>query len=900
LKIKAGETVALVGGSGCGKSTVTQLIQRFYDPVAGSVFIDNYDLKDLNIPWIRDRIALVGQEPVLFATTVEKNISYGARRGATATRAEVEQAAKSSNAYDFITEFPEGFDTYIGHQGGLSGGQKQRVAIARAIIRDPSILILDEATSALDNTSERVVQDALDELMKQHKRTTLVIAHRLSTVRNADKIVVLGNGGVLEQGSHDELLKIPNGHYCALVQAAERSQENGNEASLKDLIDEDDEISERFGSSSSAARRASKSQHENPAAVAVKSEIKENIEEEGDDSEEVVATSKGCCGKKKKEKKELYTVPMSRIFNYSKPEKWWYIPGVLASMINGAVMPVFAILFAGISNVFFLPTIALMRHDANSYSLYFVYLSVGVALCFFGAFYLFGFIGERMTTRVRSELFQALLRQEVAFFDDRKNAVGALSSQLSQDAAMVKASLGDRMGLMVQNLSTVIVGLAIAFSYGWKLTLVLMALLPIIVVAGAMEMMAMKGFATQDDESMADASSILSESIGGIRTVTAFALRNRVVMLYDSYLVGPSKLALKKGCIGGFSYGLSQGSLFAIYSVAFYYGSRLIVYDNYSFQDMINVFFAVVMMGFGMGQAAAMSPDIGKASAAIDSVFRVIDRKSAIDPFNLEGYKDEAETNQDIVLSKVDFAYPTRPDAKVFDQFSLCVPNGHTVALVGQSGSGKSTMINFLERFYDPSAGTVMYHGIDVREANVKWLRDNVGFVQQEPQLFDTTIFENIAYGVPLDPENPVPVTQEQVEEAAKAANAHDFIMAFPDGYQTQCGRGGKQLSGGQKQRVCLARCIIRNPKVLLLDEATSALDNESERIVQDALDRLMEDKTRTTIVIAHRLTTIQNSDLICVVDHGKIVEKGTHDELLENKEGIYYKMYTAQDRSKN
>mmetsp|Transcript_9834 Transcript_9834/g.18479 ORF Transcript_9834/g.18479 Transcript_9834/m.18479 type:complete len:497 (+) Transcript_9834:2533-4023(+) len=494
-----------------------------------------------------------------------------------------------------------------------------------------------------------------------------------------------------------------------------------------------------------------------------------------------------------------------------------------------------------------------------------------------------------MTSRIRSELFQTILRQEISFFD--KTSVGALSAQLSTDAALVKATLGDRFGLIVQNGATVLIGLGLALSFGWKLTLVLLVLLPIIAFAGMVEMFAMKGFAKQDEDAMAEASSILTESINGIRTVSAFALRGKVVSLYDGFLSGSSQLAVKRGIIGGICYGTSQGILYIIFAVAFYYGSRLMVFDNYSFHDLTNVFFAVFLMGLGMGQAAAMASDVAKGSSAVDSVFRVLDRKSAIDPFEGSGQKSDAQTSTDIIFTGVDFAYPARPDAQVLNKFSLKVHKGSTVALVGQSGSGKSTMVNFLERFYDPQGGSVHYNGIDVKKANIQWLRGEIGFVQQEPQLFDTTIFENIAYGVP---ENDVPVTQEQVEQAAKAANAHEFIMSFPDGYQTACGRGGNKLSGGQKQRICLARCIIRDPKLLLLDEATSALDNESERIVQDALDKLMEDHSRTTIVIAHRLSTIQNADLICVVAHGAIVEAGTHAQLMSNPDGVYFKMYTA------
>uniref|UniRef100_A0A7S2SIK2 Uncharacterized protein n=1 Tax=Mucochytrium quahogii TaxID=96639 RepID=A0A7S2SIK2_9STRA len=866
LTINPGETVALVGGSGSGKSTVTQLVQRFYNPSSGNIFIDGRDISELNVAWLRDQIALVGQEPVLFATSIEENIKYGARKNQNLNREDVEHAVRSANAHDFIATFPEGLDTRVGTQGGLSGGQKQRIAIARAIIRDPSILILDEATSALDNTSEKIVQQALDQLMMQKKRTTIVIAHRLSTVRNADKIVVMGDGGVLEQGSHDALMAIRNGHYSALVQAAERSQSEEHNQS-------GDGQSIQLEASFDIQKQQNAEHCEEDEAI---------IDVDGE------KLSRRCCGLlKAKEKKK--SVSLTRLLAYCTHEKWYLIPALIASIVAGAFPPVLGILLGGISNVYYLPTIHMMTDKADSYALDFVYCSVVVGAGFFFQIYCFGYVGEKMTSRIRADLFQTILRQDVSFFD--KTSVGALSAQLSTDAALVKATLGDRFGLIVQNGATVLIGLGLALSFGWKLTLVLMVLLPIIAFAGMFEMFAIKGFAKQDEESMAEASSILTESVNGIRTVSAFALRGRIVSLYDGFLAGPTQLAVKRGLVGGICYGISQGILYVIFAVAFYYGSRLMVFDDYTFQDLTNVFFAVFLMGLGMGQAAAMASDVAKGSSAVDSVFTILDRKSAIDPFDESGLRSEDQTSTDIVFTDVDFAYPARPEAKVLDKFSLAIHEGSTVALVGQSGSGKSTMVNFLERFYDPQGGSVHYNGINVKEANTKWLRGEIGFVQQEPKLFDTTIFENIAFGVP---ENGVPVTQEQVEQAAKAANAHDFIMSFPDGYQTTCGRAGKKLSGGQKQRICLARCIIRDPKVLLLDEATSALDNESERIVQDALDKLMEDNTRTTIVIAHRLSTIQNADLICVVSHGTIIETGTHAQLMANPNGVYYKMYTA------
>ena len=891
LEIKSGETVALVGGSGCGKSTVTQLVQRFYDPKVGTVLIDGHDLKTLSLPYFRNQVGLVGQEvsvlsrsiilplrltiillqPVLFATTIANNIANGAPTGVIVTEEQVHAAAKAANAYDFIMEFPNGFETYVAGSGmSLSGGQKQRIAIARALIRNPSILILDEATSALDNESEHVVQQALDKLMVSKARTTIVIAHRLSTIRNANKIVVLGEGSVLEEGTHDELMQ-KGGHYAALESAANRSQETPELSKAMSLGEVGPQKSHgSYGSDiTDLERKASDS-----VAVTIK-----QVSEAGEETEEPTEKEK--------------SISWKRLFKYSAPEKWYYIPAMLCALGNGIIMPAFAFIFSRFLDIYYYPTSALIAENASIYALLFVGLAFYMAIVVGFQNYLFGLIGERMTTRVRAALFQALLIQEVGYYDLKENSVGAVTGKLSSDAAMVKAGLSDRLGLTVQNLFTLVAGLGIAFYFGWKLTLILLSLLPLMILAGSLEMAAAAGYAKADDTLMAEANQVLSESIGGIRTVTSFNSRKRIVKLYKKLLAGPKQLGVKKGVVGGLSFGISQGILFTMYSLAIYVGGWLIEVDgeNYTFDTFFLVFFAIMMTGTGMGQAAAAGGDIGKAGNAAKNVFRVVDRQSKINPYDTSGAMQLSDKPQDITFKSVSFKYPSR-EALVLDDFNLRIKAGSTVALVGQSGSGKSTIVSLVDRFYDPLQGTVSLGGLNLTSINLQLLRSRIGFVSQEPKLFASTIFENIAVGIPPGEA----VTKEKVEDAAKAANAHDFISSFPDKYNTHVGAKGAQLSGGQKQRIAIARAIIRNPKILLLDEATSALDNESEKVVQKALDDLMvkQGSSTTTIVIAHRLSTVENVDEIVVMDHGKVVERGRHKDLLAKKE-VYFKLYNAQ-----
>jgi ATP-binding cassette subfamily B (MDR/TAP) protein 1 len=779
-------------------------------------------------------------------------------------------------------------------------------------------LILDEATSALDNESERIVQAALDNLPV--KCTTIVIAHRLTTVRNADKIVVLGAGkGVLEQGTHEQLVAMRDGHYSALLAAASRAGDRGHaRRSQRKLAG--DAAKNNSGDSSSSSSEVDESEADE-APVAEEAELpvtdtaaggvtvaRRRSSSKGGAKVAVggaagaaaggaagAAAGAGKAQGKGKAKEKLYSVPMSRIFQFSRPERLLYVPFIFSAVVNGAQLPLFSILFAGISNVYFLPTDAQIQTEANKYSLYFIAFSVVGALSNLGAFSLGGVIGEKMTTRVRGTLFRSLLRQDMAFFDERANSIGALTSRLSTDAALIKASLADRMALGIMNVTTLTIGFVIAFIFGWQLTLVLLALLPLIVLSGAMQFFAMRGLANADEKLLENASQILSESISGIRTVTAFALRGRVVALYDGHLQPAMDNATKKGLVGGLGFGFSQGCMFVLYAIAFWYGSRLIVNDGYTFQDVINVFFAITMAGMGIGQTAAMAPDVAKSSVAVSNVYKILDRKTPIDSLSVQGARAEAQTNDDIVLDSVDFAYPSRPDAKVFDQFSLTIKAGTTVALVGMSGSGKSTAIKLLERFYDADKGAVFFHGIDTKTANVAWLRAQLGAVQQEPNLYEASIYDNIAAGVPGADDAPVP--QEQVVAAAKAANVHDFIESLPDGYSTIV--SDSTLSGGQKQRIAIARCLIREPRVLLLDEATSALDQTSERLVQEAIDKMTSGGSTTSIIVAHRLSSIQSADVICVVHQGKIVEAGTHDGLISRK-GPYAKLYQSQQGRKH
>jgi ATP-binding cassette subfamily B (MDR/TAP) protein 1 len=916
LDIAPGETVALVGESGSGKSTIARLLSRFYDVDQGGVLIDGVDVKQLDLVHLRDQIGVVSQEPLLFDVSVEENIRLGKPGGA--TKEEIVEAAKAANAHEFIKGFPEGYNTVVGARGSkLSGGQKQRIAIARALVRKPRILVLDEATSALDNESEKIVQQAIDDLCGgaggAAKITTIIIAHRLSTVRSADRIVVLGSkegtstamgSTIVEVGSHDELMAKENGLYRALVGSSGEGE---------------------------GPKRASQIAVEDPLAKA------ESVK-----TQEIVAAAKKEPTDEEREKLEakqveedFKKVDKARLWSYTRPERKHYVVGLFACFVNGVVWPMCGGAFALVLTAFSSSDLDYARTAINICALSFGGLGLMSLIAQWAQTYLFEILGERMTRRLRTDYFRALMRQDMGWFDEPKNALGVLTARLTVDIKLIRLTAGQGTGASIQQFTSLITGFVVALIGAWQFALAFVGTMPLLALSEAINWAMMQGGDTSAKKQLGEISGLFGEYVQGIREVQSFSLEGFITEGASAMLDAKILAHSRKAAIGrGVSAMGVQVIQLGVYALAFWVGAKMLDGDLIDYETFNMVLWSMGFGASGMGLAANWVAQAAKGKAAATRVFELLDRKSPIDarPWNPDGSERTAQVPAfgagagEIELRDVRFAYPSRKTARVFDGLSLTIPAGKTAALIGSSGSGKSTVMALLERFYDPAAavadqgdmgdddkpsvkvesadeernfekeaqehGTILLDGVDIRTLDVKYLRSLVGMVGQEPVLFNTSVANNIEFGRPG-------ASREEIIAAAKAAHAHEFISKFAGGYDYNVGNRGKKVSGGQKQRIALARTILKDPKILLLDEATSALDNESEKIVQASLDELLQNKSknRTTIVIAHRLSTIRNADCIYVLenkgDGAVVVEQGSHDELIE-KDGKYRMLLEA------
>ena len=845
LVFEPGQKIALVGESGCGKSTTVNLIERLYEPTEGEVLLDGVNIKKYDLNYLRSLIGYVQQEPVLFNSSIKDNIIFG-RQELIENEFEndidnlIKDACNDTYAKEFIDKIPEKYDYIVGVKGSkLSGGQKQRIAIARAILCKPKILILDEATSALDNKSEKKVQKALDNI-SQKNVTTVIIAHRLSTVQNADVIYAIKNGKVVEKGTHEELLKL-NGYYASLV----KSQINS------------EEIQEKLN-------------HHNSSSNANEN-INNNEEEDNDDEIKK---------EKPKPKKKLIPIQYGRILTLFRNKKMVVFLASLASFLSGVITPLAGYNLSNCINVF-------SSGDKNKIKikgLLHARLYIVIAICA-GVFILlknrnFRIIGSYLSCQLRKLVINKYLNMDMGFFDREENSPGALLARLSMDTTQLHVVILLLVGDLVQTAGSVISGFVIGFIYDYRLMLIAVCFMPFIIISQVITNYTKQGARDSYRKINIESGGILSECVLNTKTIFSFNFEKEAVRMYLKVLDLAKKDFLRDSIFRGLLIGIGIFSTFCSKATIYHFASVFIRNESLVFEHMTICVTLSVAISTGCSDGLRGLAHISKAKKSFDSIFRILDTKTEIDSTE-EGNKNKISAKKikgKIEFKNVFFAYPTKPDLNVLKGINFTILPGQSAAFVGYSGCGKSTIIQLLERYYDVNAGDgeILIDDVNIKDYNLLELREKIGLVSQEPVLFKRSVYENILYGN-------LTANKEEVLQAAQRAHIEKFFD------KEQMGTKEDPVSGGEKQRLAIARVFLKNPVILLLDEATSALDKESEVEVQKSLFELQ--KFRTSISIAHRLSTIVDSDIIFVIENGNIVEQGKHQELI-NLKGKYLTLY--------
>ncbi|KAJ4259744.1 hypothetical protein NW762_007675 [Fusarium torreyae] len=587
-----------------------------------------------------------------------------------------------------------------------------------------------------------------------------------------------------------------------------------------------------------------------------------------------------------------------RVYRFADRLDWFLnITSLICSIASGAAMPLMTIVFGQFTGRFSDFAGGSVdpddfKDDVNQFVLWFIYLFVGKFVLAYVATTAVTISGIRTTRVLRQRFLEHLLRTEIWYFDTAN--VGSPATQMTTNVTRINQGIAEKLSLLVQGLAMFFSSFVVAISVQWKLALITLTVVPLFFLIIGIGMAIDAPIEAKVTGSYSQGNAFAQEVLASIRTVHAFWAQGRMKVRYDKYLDEAHQYGKKKSIVYGI---MSSSTYFCMYggnALAFWQGFRM--YQSGEIDSVGTVFtvvLSVLLASSSIGLLYPQVPALANGAAAASELFKIFDKPSSLDPLSNEG-KVPSTCQGQLQVDDISFSYPSRPDTQVLKNLTLNIPAGKTTAFVGASGSGKSTIIGLLERWYIPSSGRLLLDGMDVSMLNVKWLRSQMALVQQEPVLFRGTVFENVAKGF-TEAQKALALDEQRrlVQEACEAAYAHEFILKLEQGYDTYLGERGGTLSGGQKQRVAIARSVVSNPKILLLDEATSALDPTAERIVQKALSHVSQE--RTTVVIAHRLSTIKDADNIVVISAGQVVEQGTHEELI-TLDAHYARLIKAQN----
>jgi len=850
--LNAGETLGLVGPSGAGKSTVVWSMLRFFDPQKGRILLGGTDIREIPLKQLREQMAVVTQDTYLFHGTVAENLRFG---GPGATQEQLEAAASAANAHEFIRHLPQGYDTIVGERAvRLSGGQKQRIAIARALLKDAPILVLDEALSSVDAENEALIQEALDHLMEG--RTTLIIAHRLSSVVKADRIIVLEEGRLVESGNHGELVAA-GGVYAELM--AQQQEIEDDHADRSEPAHAPDEPAHAVVQDAEAFVPQPAHQGEGHHHHAVPS----------GGAAHAPASALG-----------IFTV-WRRLFQLVRPWRGELALTFLLGLAHHSAV-------IGLSVISALLVGQVITGGDLNVLLWLLGVFVPLAAFFTWAeSWVAHDLAYRLLAEMRVDVYNKLDPLTPAYMVRRRS--GDLVSIVGGDVELVEFFFAHTITpAFVAVLVPAGVLATLAF-VAWPFALVLSPFLVAVAISPFMAQKRSEGLGEELRSQLGEVHAHMVDSIQGMREISAFGQgpARTAEMVDNSWKFAHFQLRfLKERAFQiGFIEGMTALGGLAVLTM----GVWLMTQGDISRPQLILSVILSVAAFAPISDIARTIKQLMETLAAARRLFVVHDEPVPVtDGPGVHGHENgrSSQNGRSPALSfdHVGFSYG-HGEAQALHGVTFDVESGQTVALVGRSGAGKTTCANLVMRFWDPGEGHVRLSGHDLRDFELEDLRRQIALVSQDTYLFNASIRENLKLGK-------IEATDEEIEDAARQANAHEFITAFPDGYDTLVGERGMQLSGGQRQRISIARALLKNASLLILDEATSHLDAVNERQVRQALETLMEG--RTTVVIAHRLSTIRDADRIVVLDNGHAVEQGSHRDLLASN-GLYSRLVATQ-----
>lgn len=900
LHISPGETVALVGTSGSGKSTISQLLPRFYDPQGGTVRLDGQDIRTLTLASLRDQIGVVFEDSFLFSDTVRANISYGRPD---ATHEQIVEAARSVQADGFIRGLPRGYDTVVGEQGlTLSGGQRQRVALARALLTDPRVLLLDDATSAIDARIEAEIHATLREVMRG--RTTLLIAHRRSTLRLADRIAVLDAGQIVDVGTEDELAARSPLFRRLLAGPGDTLAEDAEPEQAEQAEQVDDPQPVRLPTSvATGGGRAIGGSPSGRAFGAVPSGRGFGAPSGrgfGGGRSGRVLSGGGAFGDVPATPELLARVdalppanddPQVDQAAAAAPDPDFTLRRLLswvrAPLVVGLVL-------VALDAVAGLTVPALVRHavDAgvSAQSRNVLFATAGVALAVALADWLVqiwqtrvtGRMGERLLYVLRVKTFAQLQRLGLDYYE--RELAGRIMTRMTTDVDALSTFLQTGLVTAIVSLLSFFGVLIALLLLDAQLALVVIAVLPILIAVTVVFRSRSSAAYTESRERVSAVNASLQENLTGLRVAQAFGReevnQERFRGLADSYRRSRMRAQRMIALYFPFVEFLSRIAGALVLGI----GAHLAVHGSLSagallaFLLYVNLFFSPVQ------QLSQVFDGYQQAMVGLRRLSDLLRTPTSTPP--AAHPRPVGRLSGEVVLDDVHFAYTVADGAagNAVDGVSLRIASGETVAFVGETGAGKSTVVKLIARYYDVTGGAIRIDGVDLREFDLSAYRRRLGVVPQEPFVFSGTIRDAIAYARP-------DAADDEVLAAARAVGAATFIDALPDGYDHPVGERGRGLSAGQRQLLALARAELADPDILLFDEATAALDLATEAAVTAAAEAVTT--RRTTIVIAHRLTTAARADRVVVMADGRVAEQGTHAELV-HAGGPYARLWAA------